>query len=79
MLRKAGEEASQIARDAYVYAYPLVLMDVTRQQLTNYVEPPGTPAADPPNRFIHLGEFPDPKFKVVIGPKCRHALFLGMA
>ena len=60
------KDAYDIARDAYIYAYPLVLMDVTRQQLTNFADPPGIPGAGPPNRFIHLREFPDPKFKTVI-------------
>ena len=32
------QEAQSIARDAYIYFYPLVTMDVTRKQLTN-VEP----------------------------------------
>jgi hypothetical protein len=64
----SDKEAYNITRDAYIYAYPLVLMDVTRQQLTNYVEPPATPGAGPPNRFIHVREFPDPKFKIVIRP-----------
>ncbi len=29
------QEAQSIARDAYIYFYPLVTMDVTRKQLTN--------------------------------------------
>lgn len=62
-------EAQSIARDAYIYAYPLVLMDVSRQQLVNYVEPsPDHPGAGPANRFIHIREFPDPQFKTVIRP-----------
>jgi hypothetical protein len=64
----SAEEAREIAREAYIYAYPLVLMDVTRQQLTNYAEPSGRPGQGPPNQFIHLREFPDPKFKIVIRP-----------
>ena len=62
------QDAYEIARDAYIYAYPLVLMDLTRQQITNFVEPPGTPGQGPANRFIHVSEFPDPKFKIVIRP-----------
>jgi len=62
------DEAYEIAREAYIYAYPLVLMDLTRQQLTNFEAPPGTPGQGPPNQFIHIREFPDPKFKIVIRP-----------
>lgn len=62
------QEAYDIAREAYIYAYPLVLMDLTRQQLTNFAEPPGTPGQGPANRFIHIREFPDPKFKIVVRP-----------
>jgi hypothetical protein len=57
-----------MAREAYIYAYPLVLMDVTRKQLTNFVTPPGTPGQGPANQFINLREFSDPKFKIVIRP-----------
>jgi hypothetical protein len=64
----ASDDALDIAREAYIYGYPLVLMDLTREQLTNFVEPPGLPGHGPPNQFIHLREFPDPKFKVVIRP-----------
>jgi hypothetical protein len=36
----AGEESpEQIAYDAYLYAYPLVLMDVTMRQMTNVTAP----------------------------------------
>ena len=40
----------------------------TRQQLTNFETPPGTPGQGPANQFINLREFPDPKFKIVIRP-----------
>lgn len=62
------QDAYEIARDAYIYAYPLVLMDVTRKQLTNFTEPAGMPGQGPANRFIHIREFPDPIFKIVIRP-----------
>ena len=52
------DEAQEIAKDTYIYAYPLVLMDVTRQQLTNFEMPPGTPGQGPANQFIHLRELP---------------------
>ena len=64
----APDEAQEIGKDTYVYAYPLVLMDATRKQLTNFETPPGTPGQGPANQFINLREFPDPKFKIVIRP-----------
>jgi hypothetical protein len=42
-------------------------MDVTRQQLTNYAEPNET-GQGPPNRFINLRTFPDPKIRIVVRP-----------
>ncbi len=61
------EEATRIARDAYVYAYPLVLMDVTRIQTSNFAAPTQFPHTIP-NHFVHAATFPSDKFKVVIRP-----------
>lgn len=60
------EEAREIARDAYIYAYPLVLMQVSRQVATNVVRPTGL--LSPINQFAHGREFPDPSFTVVVRP-----------
>ena len=54
------EEANQIAREAYVYAYPLLLTDLTRAVGTN-TEHPSFPNA-PINQFAHARAFPDPPF-----------------
>jgi hypothetical protein len=51
-----AREATEIAAQAYVYFYPLVIMDVTRRQ-------PG-----PVNAFIHLRAFPTADFKLVVRP-----------
>jgi hypothetical protein len=60
------QEAYEIARDAYVYFYPLVLMDVTRAVVTN--ADPGRPYARPMNGFAHLRAFPPPSFRAVVRP-----------
>ncbi|MFG1466619.1 DUF1254 domain-containing protein [Xanthobacter sp. DSM 24535] len=61
------EEAREIARDAYIYAYPLVLMEVSGKVSTNVAEPPGNTAA-PVNQFGNAQAFPDPSFTVVVRP-----------
>lgn len=60
------EEAREIARDAYVYAYPLVLMQVTREVGTNVKEPKGLSA--PVNQLAHARVFPDHNFTIVVRP-----------
>ncbi|RMH82353.1 DUF1254 domain-containing protein [Pseudomonas sp. AOB-7] len=60
------EEAREIARDAYIYAYPLVLMQVTREVSTNVLEPKGLAA--PINQLTHARSFPDHNFTVVVRP-----------
>ena len=48
-----NEEALVIATEAYVYAYPLVIMDVTRQVATNVEEPDAAGMFAPMNQFGH--------------------------
>ena len=60
------EEIDEIAVQAYIYAYPLVLMELTRQAATNVTAPIDSCA--PMNQFAHLREFPDVSFKVVNRP-----------
>jgi hypothetical protein len=48
-----GTDAAAVCEDAYAFAYPLVLMELTRRQMTSVPAPdPGTMRA-PPNRFVH--------------------------
>ncbi|MBK9143401.1 MAG: DUF1254 domain-containing protein [Candidatus Melainabacteria bacterium] len=61
------EEIKQIAAEAYIYAYPLVLMELTRLQGTN-IEANAKPASGPMNEFHHFRTFPDANFKEVIRP-----------
>jgi hypothetical protein len=64
----SDQEAYEITRDAYVYAYPLLLMDVFMRQGTNYAEPTGIVTQAPYNQFSHARAFPPPDFKAVVRP-----------
>lgn len=61
------EEAFQIGVEAYVYFYPLVLMDITRRQMTN-IEPGKAAGSGPKNNFSHVRTFPPADFKTVVRP-----------
>ena len=49
-------EAREIAMDAYVYAYPLVTMEITRRVMTNVEKPEGSKA--PMGQFARLRSYP---------------------
>lgn len=69
-LQAAGivSDVQRVARDAYVFVYPLVLMDITRQQMTAVpAASPGVMKA-PVNQFTHVGGFPDATFRSVVSP-----------
>jgi hypothetical protein len=51
------EEARRIAQDAYIYFYPLVLLDITRKHFTN-IEPGKMFVRGPMNTFSHARTFP---------------------
>jgi hypothetical protein len=60
-------EAHDVGINAYIYLYPLVTMDRTRQQATN-IEPGQSPGFGPMNTFSHIREFPDADFNAVVRP-----------
>ncbi len=56
-----------LSREAFVYFYPMVMMDVTRRQAVN--SPVGTtPGSGPPKRFSHMRAFPSADFRAVVRP-----------
>ncbi len=63
----SAEEAQTIAQEAYVYLYPLVLMDLTRKQLTN-LDPKTNPIGGPANAFTHVRTFPPADMRAVVRP-----------
>ncbi len=59
-------EAMALARDAYVYGYPLVTMEITRRQFTNV-----TKAGDqraPMGQFANMRRYPSADFRGVTAP-----------
>ncbi len=57
----------RIAEDAYLFGFPIVLMEVTRQITTNV--PAGLkPGFGPMNLFTHMQAFPPGDFKEVVRP-----------
>jgi hypothetical protein len=61
----SAENAHEMALEAYIYAYPLVLMEITRRVTTNVPAPNGRGHA-PANTFDHMREFPDARFTDVV-------------
>jgi hypothetical protein len=54
-----SDDARTIARDGYVYGYPLVLMQVTKQIATS---------ATGYGQFVHMLSGPTPVFRIVVAP-----------
>ena len=58
--------AQELLEQAYLYAFPLVLMDATRKVSTNTETPNGTRA--PLNQFIHAEKLADAASRAVVTP-----------
>jgi hypothetical protein len=63
----SAAEAEAIAQEAYIYLYPMVLMDLTRKQLTN-LDPTVSPIGGPANAFTHIRAFPTAEMRAVVRP-----------
>ena len=61
------EEISEIITDAYIYAYPLILMKITEDVMTNVPQPTYIGYA-PINQFSHSHTMPDYNFTNVVSP-----------
>ncbi len=65
--RLSGDDIREIAIEAYIYAYPLVFMELTRRTRVN-VSGPSPDGRAPMNQFAHMPAFPDATFKDVVRP-----------
>lgn len=65
-VKKVPGNIMQIATEAYVFGYPLVLMEVTKKVLTN--TPKVAEKAAPLNQFCHVRVFRGPEDKEVVRP-----------
>ncbi len=63
---KPVDELYAIARDAYLYAYPIVMMDVTRRQATNVANASSVNMRAPVNQFVHVRAYPAAHEKDVV-------------
>lgn len=59
-------KVQSLAREAYHYAYPLVLMDVTLKQTTNVPNATSVEGRAPINQFALFRKYPDAKAKDVV-------------
>jgi hypothetical protein len=62
-----SSDVRTLSREAFIYLYPLVTMEVTRRQATSL------PAGErigfgPPNQFQHIRTFPPADFRAVVRP-----------
>ncbi|WP_432261823.1 DUF1254 domain-containing protein [Cupriavidus sp. TMH.W2] len=64
----SAADAREIATEAYIYAYPMVLMEVTRRVSTNVEAPDSSRIRAPMNQFVHAAAFPDDRFDTVVRP-----------
>jgi hypothetical protein len=62
-----AEEAQSIAQEAYIYFYPLVIMDVTRKHFSN-IEAGKKFGRGPMNTFSHARTFPPATFRGATHP-----------
>ena len=60
------EQLRALARDAYLYAYPLVSMETTMRQATNVTNAHAVPMRAPLNQFAHVRTYPKADSKEVV-------------
>jgi len=62
-----SDDLPTLSREAALYLYPLVMMDVTRLQAIN-TPADAKPGHGPANEFHHMRAYPDAEFRAVVRP-----------
>ena len=57
---RSAEEIRNLARDAYLYAYPIVSIDLAIRQATNVPDAKSKPLKAPLNQFANVRAYPEP-------------------
>lgn len=65
-VRLNQQQALLLGTDAYIYGYPLVMMDMTKRVMTNYAT--ATPTGAPMGQFFNARSYPNPLDKTVTSP-----------
>jgi hypothetical protein len=68
MASRADADYLEIGVEAYTFLYPMVLMDITRRQMTNVERAGQEMGHSPADAFAHIPAFPPPGFKDVVRP-----------
>jgi hypothetical protein len=61
------KEAYELSKEAYIYFYSLLSMEITRLQCTN-LKAGEKPGHGPANTFAHIRAYPDADFRTVVRP-----------
>lgn len=64
------DQIIMLARQAYIYGFPLVLMAETCRSVTNHEAPVYDSFFAPVNQFSHFRSFPDARFTSIVKPNC---------
>jgi hypothetical protein len=68
IIRVTDQEAAAIAKDAYVYGYPLVTTKITGLAFVNTTEPDPRTFQAPINQFVNMPEYPPATYHGVTAP-----------
>lgn len=68
--KPSHKDIIQLAKEIYIFGYPIVIMDRTKRASTNVKFPVKGQTNAPVNQFGHFTTFPDATFNKVVKPNC---------